>query len=186
VFIWLLHMFHIYVASVLSRCCICFARAFQVFFASVLDVCFKCFICLQKYVANVYLDISKVDRVLHMLQWRHWLAGSGLPQGFGSYLAWHALSSPLPLLPSLPSISPWQFELGGETLPDEHTDARGDASPGGPLTAWCPRDGPEQTRGTCRCMQETSKASKHGRSSGRPGASNARNIIIHIHTVCVK
>jgi hypothetical protein len=78
-FIWLLHMFHTYVASVLSRCCICFAWAFQVFFASVLDVCFKCFICLQKYVVNVYLDISKVDRVLHMLQWRQWLAGSGLP-----------------------------------------------------------------------------------------------------------
>ena len=30
VFIWLLHMFHTYVANVLSRCCICFAMACQV------------------------------------------------------------------------------------------------------------------------------------------------------------
>ena len=28
VFIWMLHVFHTYVASVLSGCCICFAMAF--------------------------------------------------------------------------------------------------------------------------------------------------------------
>jgi hypothetical protein len=32
------------------------------------------------------------------------------------------LSYPLPPIPFLPSISPWQFELGGETLPDERTN----------------------------------------------------------------
>jgi hypothetical protein len=31
VFIWILHMFHIYVASVLSGCCVCVAMDFQVF-----------------------------------------------------------------------------------------------------------------------------------------------------------
>jgi hypothetical protein len=49
-------MFEIYVASVLSGCCICFSMACQVFpgvVASVLDVCFKCFIYLQTYVVNV-------------------------------------------------------------------------------------------------------------------------------------
>jgi hypothetical protein len=30
-FIWMLHMFHIYVTSVLSGCRICFAMAFRVF-----------------------------------------------------------------------------------------------------------------------------------------------------------
>jgi hypothetical protein len=31
VFIWMLHMFHIYVASVLFRCCECFAMGFKCF-----------------------------------------------------------------------------------------------------------------------------------------------------------
>jgi hypothetical protein len=39
VFIWMLHMFHTYVTSVLSGCCICLQLFFQVFF-----MCFcKCF-----------------------------------------------------------------------------------------------------------------------------------------------
>jgi hypothetical protein len=44
-FIWILHMFHVYVASVLSGCCICLQRLLSVFrcFASVSDVCCKCF-----------------------------------------------------------------------------------------------------------------------------------------------
>ena len=56
VFIWMLHIFDTYVASVLSGYCICFSMAFQVFsgiVVSVLDACFKCFICLQTYVINV-------------------------------------------------------------------------------------------------------------------------------------
>ena len=64
VFIWMLHMFHTYVASVLSRCCICFAMAFQVF-SGVLQV-------FQTHVLSVlfvfrhmlqmfHLDVLKVD-----------------------------------------------------------------------------------------------------------------------------
>jgi hypothetical protein len=55
-FIWILHMFHKYVASVLSKRCVClhwFSTVFQVFFASVLEACFKCSICLQRNVASV-------------------------------------------------------------------------------------------------------------------------------------
>jgi hypothetical protein len=53
-FIPMLHMFHTYVASVSSRCCICFCNGytrvflvFQMYVASVStisDVCYKCFI----------------------------------------------------------------------------------------------------------------------------------------------
>jgi hypothetical protein len=63
VFIWMLYMFHTYIANVLSGCCICVSMVFQVFsgvFACVSAVCFKCFkrmfqvfICLHTYVANV-------------------------------------------------------------------------------------------------------------------------------------
>jgi hypothetical protein len=58
-------MFHTYVGSILSGCCICFAMTFQVFsgfFSSVLDVCFNYFICLQTYVANVSSRGFKVDK----------------------------------------------------------------------------------------------------------------------------
>jgi sensor histidine kinase YesM len=82
VFILMLHMFHTYVISVLSGCCICFAMAFQVFFRYFLQV-------FQMHVSSVssafrrmlqmfHLDVSKVDRVLHMLQWRRWLADNAL------------------------------------------------------------------------------------------------------------
>ena len=47
VFIWMLHMFHTYVASVLFGCYVCFAMVSSVF-ASVTDTCFKCFIYLCK------------------------------------------------------------------------------------------------------------------------------------------
>jgi hypothetical protein len=49
-------MFHTYVASVLSECCVCcndFQAFFQVFFTSVSEACFKYFICLQTYVASI-------------------------------------------------------------------------------------------------------------------------------------
>ena len=48
VFIWMLHMFHTYVACVLLICCVCLQ-----WFSSVSDACFKCFICLQTYVASI-------------------------------------------------------------------------------------------------------------------------------------
>jgi hypothetical protein len=44
----------------------------------------------RRMLQMFHLDVSKVDRVLHMLQCRWWLSDSGLPQGFGSYLAWCA------------------------------------------------------------------------------------------------
>jgi hypothetical protein len=63
VFIWMLHMFHIYVASVLSGCCVCFdmvSSVFQVFFTCVSSVSF--------YMLQVlHLDVLKVDLLLHML-----------------------------------------------------------------------------------------------------------------------
>jgi hypothetical protein len=34
--------------------------------ASILDTCFKCFICLLCMLQLLYLDVCKVDRVLHM------------------------------------------------------------------------------------------------------------------------
>ena len=57
----------------LSGCCICFTHMLQLFyldvayvcniFSSVSEACFKCFICLLLYVAVLYLNVSKVDRV---------------------------------------------------------------------------------------------------------------------------
>ena len=66
-FIWMLHMFHTYVASVSSRCRICFAMATHVFLvfptyvASVLTVSYVCCKC--------FINVAKVDLMLHMLQW---------------------------------------------------------------------------------------------------------------------
>jgi len=48
-----------------------------------------------------HVEVLKVDRVLHMLQWHRWLADGGLAQGFASYLAPSSHGAPLPL-PSLP------------------------------------------------------------------------------------
>jgi hypothetical protein len=59
---WMLHIFHTYVASVLSRCCVCFCNGFKCFsdvFANVSDACSKCFICLQTYVASVASECFK-------------------------------------------------------------------------------------------------------------------------------
>jgi hypothetical protein len=41
-------------------------KYFLCVFVSVLDASFKCFICLQMYVTVLYLDVSKLDRVLHL------------------------------------------------------------------------------------------------------------------------
>jgi hypothetical protein len=78
-FIWMLRMFHTYVASVSCGCCICFTYMLQIFHLDVAyvlqwlhtcfpDVCYKCFNCFWTYVASVFhLDVTKVDLVLHML-----------------------------------------------------------------------------------------------------------------------
>jgi hypothetical protein len=47
-------MFHVYVASVLSRCCVCLSA-----FASVSSV-------FIHMLQALYLDVSKIDRMLHM------------------------------------------------------------------------------------------------------------------------
>jgi hypothetical protein len=49
VFIWMLHMFHTYVACVLFDVCVWlqwFSSVFQVFFSIVSEACFKCLNCL--------------------------------------------------------------------------------------------------------------------------------------------
>jgi hypothetical protein len=65
----MLHMFHTHVTSVfiwmLRMCCNGF-QVFHMFFASISDACSKRFICLHTYVAVLYLDVSKVDMVLHL------------------------------------------------------------------------------------------------------------------------
>jgi hypothetical protein len=56
VFIWMLHMFHKYIANILSRCYVCFIMVFKCIscvFVNISDACFKCFICLWTYVASV-------------------------------------------------------------------------------------------------------------------------------------
>ena len=58
VFIWMLHMLYTYVASVLSRCCLCFTW-FSSVFASVSSV-------LRRMLQVLHLDVSKLDRVLHL------------------------------------------------------------------------------------------------------------------------
>jgi hypothetical protein len=76
-------MFHTYVASVSSGCCICFTHMLQVFhldaayvlqwlhtcFPRVLDVYFKCFNSFEHMLQMFPLDVTKIDLALHMLQW---------------------------------------------------------------------------------------------------------------------
>jgi hypothetical protein len=80
-----------------------------------------------------------------------------------------ALSSPLLPLLSIPSVSPWQFELSEETLPDEHAYAHGGASPGwadgGAMPSWWPR--------SMRRSAPSTRYARETRSHLRSGASNA-------------
>jgi hypothetical protein len=54
----MLHMFHAYVASILSKCCVCVAIVFKCFHVF-LQICFKCFICLLLYVASIASECFK-------------------------------------------------------------------------------------------------------------------------------
>jgi hypothetical protein len=57
-------MFHIYVASYSSKCCIYLQWLSSVFlkcFASVLDICCNCFICFARMLQVFQLDIAKAD-----------------------------------------------------------------------------------------------------------------------------
>jgi hypothetical protein len=56
----LFQMFHTYVASVLSGCCICFAMAVNVF-PGISDVCCKCFNCFGRMLQVFLLDVVKGD-----------------------------------------------------------------------------------------------------------------------------
>ena len=47
-----------------SWCCTCCKWLYM----HVSIACFKCFICLRRMLQMFYLDVSKVDRALHMLQ----------------------------------------------------------------------------------------------------------------------
>jgi len=91
-------MFHTYVASVLSRCCICFAMTFYVFsyvFANVSSVSSVYRRMLQNVLSGCFKSRSGVAHVAMA----RWLANSGLSQGFGSY----SCDAPHPLL-SLSSL----------------------------------------------------------------------------------
>ena len=57
VFILMLHMFHTYVAHILSGCCVCLQ-----WFLSV-------FMCFTPMLQVFHTDVEKVDRDVHMLQW---------------------------------------------------------------------------------------------------------------------
>jgi hypothetical protein len=60
-------MFHMYVASLLYMCLQWLSRLFRCF-ASVSDICYKCFSCFGHMLQVFYVDVTKVDLVLHMLQ----------------------------------------------------------------------------------------------------------------------
>jgi hypothetical protein len=75
-FIWLLHMFHTYVVSVLSRYCICFTHMLQVCYldgACVSHIFCKCFIWICIYLTHMlqvlHLNVSYVLQWLHMFFW---------------------------------------------------------------------------------------------------------------------
>jgi hypothetical protein len=67
VFIRMLQLFYLDVCICLQWLHMCF----QVFFcfASISDVCCKCFICFGCMLQVFHLNVTKVDRVLHMLQY---------------------------------------------------------------------------------------------------------------------
>jgi hypothetical protein len=92
VFIWVLHMF----------CkCFYFFQLFQIHVSSVSSV-------FRRMLQIFHPDVSKENQVLHTLQWRRWNIRP--PR-----VVRLTLSSPvLSPLPSLPSISSQQFELGGK------------------------------------------------------------------------
>jgi hypothetical protein len=102
----LFYLYVVYVLPWLFKCFRIFLQVFQMHVSSVSFV-FRCI--LQMF----HLNVSKVYRGLHMLQWCRALEDSGLPQGFASYLAQRA--SPSLHLPSLPSILPWHIKLARKT-----------------------------------------------------------------------
>ena len=125
VFIWMLHMFHTYVVSVLSRCCVCFTMVFKCVscvFASVSDAFFKCFICLQTYIASVAYGCFKSRSGIASPS-SH---SAALPQCFHLLLALvghpnqrHRRASPPPLLLDAGGAS-WDDDAAGDGPPRVH------------------------------------------------------------------
>jgi hypothetical protein len=64
-FVWMLHMFHTHVASVLSRYCICFTHMLQVFY---LDVVYVSHICCNSIFQMFCLCLTYVASKCFMLQ----------------------------------------------------------------------------------------------------------------------
>jgi hypothetical protein len=64
-FMWILHMFHTYVVSVLSGCCICFTHMLQVFY---LDIAYVFTHMLQQYISNVSFVSNYVASNYFVLQ----------------------------------------------------------------------------------------------------------------------
>jgi hypothetical protein len=83
----------------------------------VANVSSQCFFCFYRRMLQIFcLDVSKVDWVFHMLQWRQWPA-AGLWLLPHVFLVQRVSPSPLPPLPFLPSISSRLFKLGGKPYP---------------------------------------------------------------------
>jgi hypothetical protein len=71
VFIFMLHMFHTYISSVLSECCICLQWFFSVFrcFCNCLRLMVQVFHrSFERMLQVLHMNVSKIDRVLRMLQ----------------------------------------------------------------------------------------------------------------------
>jgi hypothetical protein len=72
----MLQSVYLNIAYVSHICCMCFIwilrmfamvfKYFQVIFSSVLEAAFNCFICLRRMLQVLHLDISKIDRMLHL------------------------------------------------------------------------------------------------------------------------
>ena len=141
----------------------------HIFYNHVLNILsiFRCM--LQMF----HLDVSKVDQVLDMLQWRRWLADSGLPQGFGSYLARRASPSPLLSLPSLPFPPSCHGSLSSAGKPYQmsmHMPVELVALGGGAMPAWWPQSKPRSAPSAHYARETSSRRYL----SGRPDASNAQ------------
>ena len=64
--------FQTYILSVSSECCKSQSRMLDILrwqYTHVASLCFNCFMCFRHLFQMFHLNVSKVDLVLHMLQW---------------------------------------------------------------------------------------------------------------------
>jgi hypothetical protein len=107
------YVLHIYCTCFIWMLCM-FYMVFKCFldvFASVSDAYFKCFIYLQTYVASLHLDVSKVDRVLHLAHSSPLIASPRCLHLF-SVPAWHPNQRRMRAPPPSPSSRCWQRDGG--------------------------------------------------------------------------